>query len=72
MCDRGKNICVLDPIATSDHCTISLELVFGILRKTTYARLIWEYEKGDYALFRNKLSTVAWDNCFEHDIILTW
>lgn len=62
--DRVKNISVFEPIATTDHSTISVELLFGIIRKKTFSRLIWNYAKANYTKFHEKLQSAPWDDCF--------
>lgn len=62
--DRIKNVSVFEPIATSDHCTISCEILFGIIRKKTYNRFVWDYSNGDYVSFRKDLTEAPWNDCF--------
>ena len=69
MYDRVKNVSIIDRVGNSDHCTISMELSFGIIRKKTYARLIWQYNRCDFNQFRTKLWNYDWDSCFDFDNI---
>ena len=69
MYDRVRNVSITDPVGNSDHCTISIELFFGIIRKKTYSRLIWEYNHCDFDHFRMKLSNYDWDSCFKFENI---
>ena len=64
--ERVKNVQVIEPIANSDHCTIFIEIEFGVLRRKSYSRMVWDYNKGNYPLFKEKLQSTDWEHCFQN------
>ena len=65
-----RNVEVLDPISTCDHCPIraSVFLKHKFNKPKCYHRHIWQYNLADYNLFRQQLGSVDWNTCLEGDI----
>ena len=63
-----SNAEVLDPIATCDHCPISLsvKLKSKYNKPKAYKRHVWHYNQANFDDFRLKLLEADWDVCFEH------
>ena len=60
---------VFPPIATSDHCVVTVTVDFNIASEHAYQRHIWEYGKADFKKFRNTLSQSNFNACFDSDNI---
>ena len=60
---------ITPPLSTNDHCTVSINLDFKIVKDEPYTRLLWNYKEGDYIGFKNALSEVNWDECFESSCV---
>ena len=56
---------VMPPVSTNDHCTVSVNLNFKIVKEQPYNRIIWLYNEGDFEGFRDALEHVNWNDCFE-------
>ena len=65
-----RNVEVLDPISTCDHCPIraSVFLKHKFNKPKCYQRHIWQYNLADFDLFRQQLGSVDWNICLEGDI----
>ena len=48
-----KNVCVLAPVSTNDHCTVAVDLDFKIKKDAAYNRTVWDYKKADIDGLRN-------------------
>ena len=46
-----------------------MTLNYGVLRKKTFNRLVWDYKNVDYDMFRGKLKQASWENCFSNNNI---
>ena len=68
--DCVQNTTVLDPVGSSDHCTISIELRISIHKQKTYKRLMWNFKNANFDTFRNNLRDADWDSCFEFNSII--
>ena len=60
-----KDVNVDPPLATNDHCTISLTLNFKVHNQANYTRHIWNYKHADFVGLNNSISNYDWDLCFE-------
>ena len=65
-----KNVEVLDPIGSCDHCVIRATLHFKnkFNKPKCYKRHIWQYKLADMEEFKHKLNSADWDHCFSDDI----
>ena len=63
------NTKVLAPLATNDHCTITLTLSFKKQKVKTYKRLIWLYKLADFDGMNDYIKNYNWDNCFDGENI---
>ena len=54
--DKG----VIDPFC-SDHCAVHFSTNFMSTKQHSYKRKIWQYEKANYNLYREKLRESNWD-----------
>lgn len=68
---RMREIQVLDPISTCDHCPIrvSVLLQHNFSKPKAYNRHIWDYKSADVAAFRQNIANTDWDECFSYDSI---
>ena len=66
-----KNVEVLDPISTCDHCPIraSILMKYKITKPKSYTRHIWLYDSTDFEGFRQRLRDTDWDQCFLYNDI---
>ena len=64
-----KEIKIESPLATSDHCLIFAKCIFKTKKKPSYIRRMWNFSQANFALYREKLSEVNWDKCFESNDI---
>ena len=55
---------VLPPIANCDHCVVSTTILFKHKKELAYKRLIWDYGKANFDLFRSKLRQISWEDSF--------
>ena len=62
-----KDEAVLPPVADNDHCTVAANLLFRHKKNSSFQRFIWLYAKADFDVFRDSLSEVDWDPCFDTD-----
>ena len=60
-----KEVNVDAPLATSDHCLISIACLFKTKRKKAYMRKMWNFGRADFGLFRQTLAEVDWENIFQ-------
>ena len=60
---------ILPPIASSDHCVLALTFNLKIELPVAYQRLMWEFNNGNYAAYRDELSSTDWESCFSSDNI---
>ena len=71
-----QDVCVLPPLSDNDHCTISGKILFKSVKKYTYQRRIWLYNKANFDDFRAALINFNWDNCFTghsiNDVCESW
>jgi hypothetical protein len=58
---------VLPPLATSDHCVLGLSLNIQFNHPTAYKRTMWDFERGNYPLYREKIENFDWDTCFANN-----
>ncbi len=56
------------PQQTRFHCPTFGLLNFSKPKIKPFKRKIWQYEHGDYDMFRQELSTVNWDNLKSQNI----
>ena len=51
------------------HCPTVLYLKHRKIVRKTFQRHIWLYDRGDYAMYRNKLNSIDWDSILSNDDI---
>ena len=56
-----KSTNILPPVGSSDHCTVSIDLLFRVKKQPSYYRLIWQYSQADFDGLKNSLQTTNWD-----------
>ena len=59
-----RNVQVLPPIATSDHCPVTCHILLKITKQPTYKRHIWLYDRADVVGFHQQLSNTPWHIMF--------
>ena len=59
-----KNVTIISPIGTSDHCVVAAQFGFNIEKRKCYQRKVWYYKKADFDYFRSELAGHNWDSCF--------
>ena len=64
-----RNVNVSAPLSNCDHCLVSANLLFRRKKASAYTRLVWEYDKADFGIFRDRLFSSDWDACFDSDNI---
>ena len=66
-----KDVRVLDPISTCDHCPIRSTILMKhkFNKPKAYTRHIWQYHQADFQAFKLKLEDKNWDECFAYDNI---
>ena len=64
-----KEIRVEPPISNNDHSTVLMTLIFPNARAFTYTRHVWSYEQADIAGYKQALSLIDWDSCFQSEDI---
>ena len=67
--DMVKEIRVEPPISNNDHSTVLMTLIFPNARAFTYTRHVWSYKQADIAGYKQALSLVDWDSCFQSEDI---
>ena len=65
-----KDVEVLAPISTCDHCPIKMTVLLKskFNKPRCYYRHIWQYNNADFDMFRHQLQNTDWDVCFDDDI----
>ena len=48
---------------------INVRLNFKVAKAQRYGRLLWDFARGDYVAYKNKIEETNWDVYFEHDNI---
>lgn len=56
---------VCSPVSNSDHCLISTTIKFKSKNKKAYIRRMWDFKRANFELYRQSLSKINWNNCFE-------
>ena len=64
-----ESVSVGQPLATSDHCTISVKIRFDIPKEKPYERHIWDYKKADFLGYKQAIANYDFGPCFETDDI---
>ena len=64
-----KEVAIHPPVSSNDHSSVVLKLNFKHVRNYSYTRNVWFYAEADFDGFRHALSSVEWDECFQHDDI---
>ena len=64
-----NNVQVHPPLATNDHCTISLNLQMKIHKPENFKRHVWVYKNADFNGLNNAIRNFDWDSCFQSDSI---
>ena len=67
--DDVKEVAIHPPVSSNDHSSVVLKLNFKHVRNYSYTRNVWFYAEADFDGFRHALSSVEWDECFQHDDI---
>ena len=66
-----KNVEVLSPVSTNDHCTIAIKCLFRVRKARSYSRAMWDFKNADFNAFRSALDAADWDGCLSNDIDLS-
>ena len=64
-----KDVEILPPLPHCDHCIISAKFSFKIKKPRPYKRLMWNFSKANFDIYRQQLKEVKWDECFDCDDI---
>ena len=56
------------PVSSSDHCTVSLDLLFRLKKQKAYTRRVWEFANARFDNYRNSLSTMSLAECIDVNI----
>ena len=56
------------PVSSSDHCTVSLDLLFHLKKQKAYTRRVWEFANARFDNYRNSLSTMSLAECIDVNI----
>ena len=71
-----EDVTVLPPLTDNDHCTVSCKVLFKSVKKSSYNRRVWLYNRADFEGFRETLSNFDWNQCFLsesiHEICDNW
>ena len=59
-----NNVCVMPPLATSDHCQIASDISLCIQKQTCITRLVWFYSRADWNGINEAIIDYDW-NMFE-------
>ena len=59
-----KNINIISPIGTSDHCVVAAQFGFNIDKLKCYQTKVWCYKRADFDYFRPELAGYNWDSSF--------
>ena len=60
---------VSPPLANCDHSVVSATLLFRRKKSPCYTRFVWNYDKANFDIFREKLNQCDWGPCFDSDDI---
>ena len=60
-----KEARVDSPLSSSDHCTVSLDLLFHVKKQKAYTRRVWEFTNARFDDHRNSLSTMSLAECID-------
>ena len=64
-----RRVDVSVPVSSCDHCVVSAVLNFKIKKEKSYKRLVWQYNRANFAEFRNALAESNLDECLECNTI---
>ena len=64
-----KSVQIDPPLATNDHCTISMIINLKVHTPANYIRHIWNYKNGDLKGLNEAISSYDWEHCFQGDDI---
>jgi hypothetical protein len=64
------------PLATNDHCTISINIRLKMHKPETFTRHIWLYNKANFNGLNLAIRRYDWDTCFQcetiDEVLLRW
>ena len=64
----ASNVVVVPPVGNSDHNQVSIEIpLIKVHKPSAYHRLIWQYDKANWAGLNDALLNYNWDSCFTDD-----
>ena len=64
-----EKIRVLPPVSNNDHSTVLAHLKFKCERSYSFTRHVWSYKEANISAFKQGLSHVDWDSCFQFEDI---
>lgn len=56
------------PIATCDHATVSVDLLFRIGKKSSYVRRMWDFSQANFEDYRNELESMTLADAITNDV----
>ena len=64
-----NNVCVMSPLATSDHYQIRSDISLCIQKQTCITRLVWFYSRADWNGLNEAIVVYDWNICYTTDDI---
>ena len=64
-----EQVVVAPPVSVNDHSTVLVTITFPCDRSFTYKRHVWSYSQANLVEYRQVLSNVDWDSCFQSEDI---
>ena len=61
-----KSCNVADPISSSDHCTLDININLLSHNETNYKRIMWDFKNANFASYRESLNNINWFNIFQN------
>ena len=56
------------PVSSSDHCTVSIDVLFRLKKQKAYTGRVWEFANAHFDDYRNSLSTLNLAECIDVNI----
>ena len=67
--DMVKPVNVEPPVSDNDHSTVLVTITFPCDRSFTYKRHVYSYSQANLVEYKQVLSNVDWDSCFQSEDI---